>query len=33
MTRFEQQYMEWLKSKLENESNPRRKELLGKGLG
>lgn len=33
MPRFEQQYEEWLVSNLKNESNHRRKELLGKGLG
>ncbi|GGF86600.1 hypothetical protein GCM10010912_34870 [Paenibacillus albidus] len=33
MSRFEQQYGKWLKSNLENESNHRRRELLGKGLG
>ncbi len=33
MSRFEQQYSEWLASNLENEGNHRRKELLGKGLG
>ncbi|WNS46339.1 transcriptional regulator [Paenibacillus sp. MMS20-IR301] len=33
MSRFEQQYDEWLAINTENESNHRRKELLGKGLG
>lgn len=33
MSRFEQQYENWLKSNLENENNPRRRELLGRGLG
>lgn len=33
MPRFEQQYEEWLVSNLKSESNHRRKELLGKGLG
>lgn len=33
MARFEQQYMEWLEKNLTNELNPRRRELLAKGLG
>lgn len=33
MARFEQQYMEWLEKNLTNEINPRRRELLAKGLG
>lgn len=33
MSRFEQQYEEWLQKNLESESNPRRRELLQKGLG
>lgn len=33
MSRFEQQYGEWLQMNLDSESNPRRLELLHKGLG
>jgi hypothetical protein len=33
MPRFEQQYEEWLLNHIKNESNPRRRELLDKGLG
>jgi hypothetical protein len=33
MTRFEQQYEEWLQENMSMESNPRRRELLNKGLG
>lgn len=33
MPRFEQHYEEWLTSNLEKECNPRRRELLEKGLG
>ncbi|WP_342439440.1 transcriptional regulator [Paenibacillus sp. FSL L8-0436] len=33
MARFEQQYMEWLEKNLTNELNPRRRELVTKGLG
>lgn len=33
MSQFEQQYEEWLQMNLDQESNPRRRELLQKGLG
>ncbi|MDQ0086905.1 hypothetical protein J2T12_000299 [Paenibacillus anaericanus] len=33
MSRFEQQYEEWLASNMATERNPRRRELLVKGLG
>ncbi|ANY67756.1 transcriptional regulator [Paenibacillus sp. BIHB 4019] len=33
MPRFEQQYHDWMQNNLENETNPRRLELLHKGLG
>jgi len=33
LPRFEQQYEEWLLNHVNNESNPRRRELLDKGLG
>ncbi|WP_338552782.1 transcriptional regulator [Paenibacillus sp. KS-LC4] len=33
MSRFEQQYDEWMQENLNNEKNPRRLELLHKGLG
>lgn len=33
MSQFEQQYEEWLQMNLDLESNPRRRELLQKGLG
>lgn len=33
MSRFEQQYKEWLQANLDMEKNPRRRELLNKGLG
>lgn len=33
MTRFQQKYDQWLQINIEKESNPRRKELLSKGLG
>lgn len=33
MSRFEQQYEEWLASNIATERNPRRRELLVKGLG
>lgn len=33
MIRFTQQYEEWLQENLDNEDNPRRRELLNKGLG
>lgn len=33
MSRFEQQYEEWLQANLNMEKNPRRRELLNKGLG
>ncbi|ASA20419.1 transcriptional regulator [Paenibacillus donghaensis] len=33
MSRFEQQYSEWLANNLERENNHRRQELLSKGLG
>lgn len=33
MTRFQLKYDQWLQANIEAESNPRRKELLCKGLG
>lgn len=33
MTRFNQQYETWLQENLDRESNPRRRELLSRGLG
>ncbi|OBZ13233.1 transcriptional regulator [Bacillus sp. FJAT-26390] len=33
MVRFEQHYEEWLRENIDNENNPRRRELLSKGLG
>lgn len=33
MSRFEQAYKEWLQKHIDEESNPRRRELLQKGLG
>ncbi|MGM1048811.1 MAG: transcriptional regulator [Bacillota bacterium] len=33
MTRFKQHYEEWLQENLDKEKNPRRRELLAKGLG
>lgn len=33
MTRFKQHYEEWLQENLDKEKNPRRRELLTKGLG
>ncbi|SFF07400.1 hypothetical protein SAMN04487969_11327 [Paenibacillus algorifonticola] len=33
MSRFEQQYHEWMQDNLDKEKNPRRLELLQKGLG
>lgn len=33
MTGFEQQYEQWLQENVDHETNPRRRELLNKGLG